>query len=67
MNRSVNETLGLKSSATHDLHLHHFNFNNTANLFGLNITVGKMSTAEYNKPNFLLMRSRLVVARQLER
>lgn len=68
MNGTVKGTLGPKSSMTHDLHLHHFNFNvSTANLFGLKKTVGEISTAEDNKPNFFLMRSRSVVARQLER
>lgn len=68
MNRTVKGTLGPKTSMTHDLHLHYFNFNDsTANLFGLQMTVGKISTAEYNKADFFLMRSQPVVARQLER
>lgn len=66
MNGTVNGTLG-PNSMTHNLHLDHFNFNNsTANLFGLKMTVGEISTAGYNKPNLFLMRSRSVVARQLE-
>lgn len=48
MNRTVKGTLGPKTSMTYDLHLHHFNFNDsTANLFRLQMTVGKISTAEY--------------------
>lgn len=53
MNGTVKRSSGPNSSMTPDLHLHHFNFNDrTANLFGLKMTVGKMSTAEHNKPNF---------------
>lgn len=42
MKGTVKGTLGPKSSMTHDLCLHHFNFNDsTANLFGLKMTAGK--------------------------